>query len=923
MLKSISFMKRLENDLGKNVGSNNINDFFIELRINQKVDVYVVSDVTAHKNDLQLSQVEPDELVNNNILFTFLTIEQSQDDDYKYLFEGKKVSFGLRRSLSALLDTGENENKAKHNIMTFFSYKGGVGRTTSLALTATYLSRKGKNVFVMDCDFEAPGLINFFNSTQNGSCKSGLVEYLNDQLFTKCDDIQDYVYSIEKSYSGSGTINLMPAGNILSNDENLESYLEGLAKINLQGIRLINIFEELINDIQSRYQPDVILIDSRTGFNNIFGALTKISKHVVVLAGDDTQNLPGIGYVSNLLSKLEVNASFVLSILGNNYSRRFNNFSNQIQSVYNPDADVFYFDRQNTLESIGTSLEDKEDLDDFINGENGSTQYQKFFKYIEDITSSTTDTNVNEEEAATITDTTVNEVEATSSIAKNDVIIQKDESQNISLQDRILEQIRKKLPDLYAENINYDTAYINENFYVRPCMEDFFIPEKTILLGDKGTGKTAFYKALQMQTFFEMLEDKAQKKHLKYKVLNVTNFENDSFETLNFDDYIKDELFIKKFWMFFIWNAICERGEFESEYKDLIIDLSRSNAKDNILKLINDDECFTKIEGELDSINKKLKSLDERLIITFDRLDNIVKPYLWNDIISPLVKLCMRFPWDNIFPKLFLRRDLYERLGNLTNKNSFNARTISLEWTQNEMFSYFLKIVFTYCKDDFFEYLEQYSSSTEIRTQEIRKKLTTKRITHNQLPLDTYLIQPIINLFFGSARPKRNGKTSVAYEDLYRNIQSADKTVNLRPFLDLITNAIKEQSELDSEKDFRKDSILGLAYCTSKHVRKNAVIKYLEDLWNEEGNEFVRYFCQDLANNKVHAHYKKNMLNEDVFERLLIDIKNSHNDDEAIRKISMEECKQILIANKIITPYMVGNKTRYGFAYLYTNYFGI
>ena len=944
MLKSISLMKRLENDLNKNIASQNISDFFIELRINQKVSIHVVSELVRNKIELILTDVEFKELENSNLIFSFITIEQSQDDDFKYLFEGKKVSLGLKRSLSALLQTKNIEKK--QNVITFFSYKGGIGRTTALAMTATYLSRKGKNVFVMDCDFEAPGLINFFNSSQVDKQKSGLVEYLNDQLFTKSDDIDDYVYNIEKSYSGSGTINLMAAGNVLSNANDLDSYLEGLAKIDLQGIRLINIFENLINEIQSKFNPDIILIDSRTGFNNIFGALAQISKHVVVLAGDDIQNQPGVEYVSKLLNEIEVNASFVLSILSSNFTRRYNNFSKHIQSIFDNDADVFYFDRVNTLEFIGTPLGDEDDLDDFINGESGSAQYQKFSHHIDEVTSAITVEDRPKDEvtsATTVEDRPKDEV--ISAIIEKDVPEEEirtviptpvvtevknkspvSESSTISLQNKILDAITNKLPDLYAENITYDKEYIDNVFYVRPCMEDFLIPEKVILLGDKGTGKTAFYKALQMEAFFRLLEEKTQKKHLHHQVLNVTDFENDSFEMFDSKiskEYIKDELFIKKFWMFFIWNAIISRGTYNSNNEGCIIDLENTNAISKIIQLINNEELFSKIEDELTEINNSLKSSDKRLIITFDRLDNIVKPYLWNDIISPLVKLCIRFRWDHIFPKLFLRRDLYERLGNLTNKSSFKTRIINLEWSQNEMFSYFLKIIFSNCKVDFFKYLEQYSFSSEINIQQIKQKLKTKNIEHNQLPLDTYLIKPIINLFFGEPTSRKNGKVRIAYEDLYRNIQSADRTVNLRPFLDLISNAIIEQKEQDNKKGHRKESILALAYCTSNNVRKNAVKRYLEDLWTEEGNEFVKYFCQDFANNIVDTKYKKNILSEYDFENLLLEIKNRHIDEESIKNSSLEELKQILIANKIITPYMVGNKTRYGIAYLYTNFLGI
>ncbi|MEM8205696.1 hypothetical protein Q4R41_20045, partial [Morganella morganii] len=105
-----------------------------------------------------------------------------------------------------------------------------------------YLARKGNNVFVIDCDFEAPGLINFFKTSQSDNNKNGLVEYLNDKLFVDNCNIDDYIYNIEKTYSGNGSINLMPAGNILSNQENTINYLEGLAKIDLQGDMLVKIF---------------------------------------------------------------------------------------------------------------------------------------------------------------------------------------------------------------------------------------------------------------------------------------------------------------------------------------------------------------------------------------------------------------------------------------------------------------------------------------------------------------------------------------------------------------------------------------------------------------------------------------------------------------------------------------------------------
>jgi MinD-like ATPase involved in chromosome partitioning or flagellar assembly len=48
-------------------------------------------------------------------------------------------------------------------IVTFYSYKGGVGRTMALANVAVQLSRKGSRVLMVDWDLEGPGLVNLFH----------------------------------------------------------------------------------------------------------------------------------------------------------------------------------------------------------------------------------------------------------------------------------------------------------------------------------------------------------------------------------------------------------------------------------------------------------------------------------------------------------------------------------------------------------------------------------------------------------------------------------------------------------------------------------------------------------------------------------------------------------------------------------------
>lgn len=47
-------------------------------------------------------------------------------------------------------------------VVTFYSYKGGVGRSFALANIAALLGRWGFRVLCVDWDLEAPGLEDFF-----------------------------------------------------------------------------------------------------------------------------------------------------------------------------------------------------------------------------------------------------------------------------------------------------------------------------------------------------------------------------------------------------------------------------------------------------------------------------------------------------------------------------------------------------------------------------------------------------------------------------------------------------------------------------------------------------------------------------------------------------------------------------------------
>src|ERR1700704_4721655 len=70
-------------------------------------------------------------------------------------------------------------NDKKGKSITFYSYKGGVGRSMALVNIACLLAKMAKKILIVDWDVEAPGLHFFFNTDKE---KPGLVDLFTDIL---------------------------------------------------------------------------------------------------------------------------------------------------------------------------------------------------------------------------------------------------------------------------------------------------------------------------------------------------------------------------------------------------------------------------------------------------------------------------------------------------------------------------------------------------------------------------------------------------------------------------------------------------------------------------------------------------------------------------------------------------------------------
>ncbi|MDZ4853205.1 MAG: AAA family ATPase [Pirellulaceae bacterium] len=178
-------------------------------------------------------------------------------------------------------------------ITTFYSFKGGVGRTFALVNVATALARAGRKVLIVDFDLEAPGLQTFDELKPNKACK-GVVEFVSDYIaIGSTADVRDYVYETEGVAANGGRLWVMPAG---SGDCN---YRKQLSNIHWQSLYAEQDGYLMIEDLKAQWEdsfnPDYVLIDSRTGHTDVEGICTRqLPDAVVLLFFPNEQNLAGL-----------------------------------------------------------------------------------------------------------------------------------------------------------------------------------------------------------------------------------------------------------------------------------------------------------------------------------------------------------------------------------------------------------------------------------------------------------------------------------------------------------------------------------------------------------------------------------------------------------------------------------------------------
>jgi FxsC-like protein len=201
---------------------------------------------------------------------------------------------------------------APGKIITFYSYKGGTGRSMALANVAWILASAGKRVLVLDWDLEAPGLHRYFHpflpDTELTSSE-GLIDFMIDfvaEAVTPSEgtdpdwyiphaNILRYAFSLNWEFPKPGTLDFVPAGRqgpdyaIRVNSFNWQRFYEDLGG---------GVFLEAAKQSMAEY--DYVLIDSRTGVSDTSGICTiQMPDLLVVCFTLNSQSIDGAAAVAD------------------------------------------------------------------------------------------------------------------------------------------------------------------------------------------------------------------------------------------------------------------------------------------------------------------------------------------------------------------------------------------------------------------------------------------------------------------------------------------------------------------------------------------------------------------------------------------------------------------------------------------------
>ncbi len=587
-------------------------------------------------------------------------------------------------------------------VTSFYSFKGGVGRTTAAILTALLLAREGKKVLLIDFDVEAPGLASIFanqeDDTEDLLGVKGFIDFWVDYEANKRDlnkiSIDDYYFTKTDQVligNNGGELVVVPA--IATNSENASSYIPKLSKANIKyGLRKEYVPDIFLKTLEEKINPDFIFIDTRTGINNVGGLVfNRYAQNIFLFFYGNQQNMFGLESILPELQELdEKNVKYYLvnSPVPKNETDKKTEVEYYLEKSYELFCENIYdepfpspFDETQGHYPINIHYNEQALV---------LNSYKKLASLIG-----------NGNEYHSIANIILNSI-------KDDTNIQPD-SQNTSSNQEILDYIigiEKEAAGTAEEEFKTEQD-LTRYFYPRKDYKYIFDKNKFLILGGKGVGKTALFSVLSHPNYANALAefcgvDTKEVEKIKWVIgLDMNNTGTQfpvqaNFEALkNFED---SEL--RNYWIILLLRQLDPDLIPNSDLKNRIIDIKIKEIK-NLAQRENIGEDLSEL---LADINEKQKEKDEILTIVYDHLDRILSGK--NELRGRLVSALITFYYNNlnrlsnIKAKIFLREDIFKReVKDITDKVKFQNYTVKIEWDYNQLLNIIWKRIYEQKED--------------------------------------------------------------------------------------------------------------------------------------------------------------------------------------------------------------------------------
>lgn len=897
MILFSAYADALKSFLNRKSKENVVAKFRIYKRLGFRLDAYVFVAGSETEDDLKSAFLNSDDFKSvgakegQEIDLNFYVYPESRLDSpyFRAVKEGgNDIDPGPSFRFDSFLkqDSGQYEpEKDEPSVVTFYSYKGGMGRTTTMMAYALHLAEnKGKKVVVIDCDLEAPGYLNFFGLDKNPELldtrKNGFVEFICDASFSTEIDVHNYVISVNIPHSPGdkerGHIWVIPAGNLNettflsgTRDDHRKAYLEGLAKINLaDSQKVVSSFKFLFQKLRESGQinPDVILIDSRTGFNDIFGnAVCNLSRCVVGFFGRSRQTEPGF---MNLLkihkdSDERFNLHIAYSIWPKGDYDKPTNMKAYMTHLYGPVANVSetIIHRNETLEYVGTG--DEEIDSDFkkrireLDSDDTFADYRELFSWIDD-----------------------------------DLFVKSEQEKDLKKPSR--EEVLANL-ELFAEQLlskEFDPGKIS--FVYRECMK--FLDDKTkyLFYGKRGCGKTSFYYSLANGKY----KGKNGYSFVKVPIIDFDKLMFTPEGDLHWSKY--EQSF--DFWQIVIWESLLSDGEGAPDSLSEIREKIKSSSglwntvqeykkeEDSLFYKTLDEEEKRLIEQDLLSFDKELGT--RKVVVLFDGLDSISDLQKRKTIVYSLVKFWQinSGAFDQILPKIFLDDDFEHSIGeDFEKKLDLKKVGVDMNWSINEL----LNTMYASVAEDSLKKLTKKKQRASIKNY--LERLSPPDLDSKDEKLDTRS-EILEELFFGNKiifDEKAIGKPRDYFERLFSG--GNGKYVLLYPFALMLKNAVAKSkmemgrsiisSEIYATKELVKDvsaQYFDFLRASFKKIvdasfKKKVDLKLLQNILKQQnildqqnGKFAFRMLAEDTFNELIRELSRRSGIEEDVWNSFLV-----------------------------------------------------